>query len=102
MHLIEAKKILNKNGYKLIEVYGNSDSEILADPSFWDYSKQVQHRFKNDGGFIIKPEEQEKLLNNRYYINILRIIVLDFQSNIFRDLHSHLLKKLFLHVIKVI
>lgn len=72
MHLTEAKKILNKNGYKLIEVYGNSDSEILADPSFWDYSKQVQHRFKNDGGFIIKPEEQEKLLNNRYYINILK------------------------------
>lgn len=72
MNLNEEKKILKNKGYKLIEVYGNSDSEILADPSFWDYSKQVQHRFKNDGGFIIKPEEQEKLLNNRYYINILK------------------------------
>lgn len=72
MNLSEEKKILKNKGYKLIEVYGNSDSEILADPSFWDYSKQVQHRFKNDGGFIIKPEEQEKLLNNRYYINILK------------------------------
>lgn len=72
MNLSEEKKILKNKVYKLIEVYGNSDSEILADPSFWDYSKQVQHRFKNDGGFIIKPEEQEKLLNNRYYINILK------------------------------
>lgn len=72
MNLSEEKKILKNKGYKLIEVYGNSDSEILADPNFWDYSKQVQHRFKNDGGFIIKPEEQEKLLNNRYYINILK------------------------------
>lgn len=72
MNLNEEKKILKNKGYKLIEVYGNSDSEILADPSFWDYSKQVQHRFKNDGGFIIKPEEQEKLLNSRYYINILK------------------------------
>lgn len=72
MSLSEEKKILKNKGYKLIEVYGNSDSEILADPSFWDYSKQVQHRFKNDGGFIIKPEEQEKLLNNHYYINILK------------------------------
>lgn len=77
MKINEAISILEANGFcvensKLDEAYGQSDKEILADPDFWDYSKKVQQKYKNYGGFIIKPSEQKYKLENPIFLKSLK------------------------------